>query len=442
MAPPSKKRFRVKEGNSHLTCYPYTYPGGKSGWRFNWRENLNSPWRNVFKETKEEITEAARQKLLELDTGEIIWTALPRARRDFLQAVHREVPARDQQAILAIIANRRKSALIPDAVARFLAFKTPKGKTATPHQEQVGRDLTHLAATHPERILTDLTLPELESWLDSRTGSAGDARRRSIRAALVMFWKWARKDGIAGNDADTLASRLAAVDAPEGKLQILETEELEHLLSLVTPEFFPLVILGAFQGIRPEEIAPKKKSTKPGLRWEHINWEWNTITVPKEVAKTRRKKSTRPRTMPLHPVTRAWLEAAGINPDQTGRICTRNPTEAYQGDDRLTTLWGRALAEKFPAHFSDWPTDALRHSYASYRIAILQNAGQVALEMGNSEGMLHDHYNNPRTSRQGHAWFDFTPDQAKHLPAHLDPARISRKSAANPVGSHKSKSPA
>lgn len=440
-AVPARKSFKVTVGNSHLTCYPY-----KTGWRFAWRETFEADWQYVtaLRAAKDEFKQVAENKLRELDRGGLQFSTLPPERREWLHQLHKLATPGDQQPLLDYLQNRKKSATLADGVARFLAFKTPAGKDPTPHNEQIARDLLALVDHFPAgTLITDILLPQLETFWNTRTGTAADARRKAIRGTLVQFWKWARKDGIAGNDVDTLPQRLPVIDAPEGSLHIFYPAELEYLLALVGKEWLPLVILGAFQGIRPEELAPKKDSPKPGLKWEHIDWQWNTITVPKEVAKTRKKKGTRARKMPLHPVTRAWLEALGAGPHWRGRICLRNPTEVYQRKDRLTAAWGNELTKQFPARFPDgWPPDALRHSYASYRIAILQNAGQVALEMGNSEDMLHGHYNSPRTDREGNAWFDLHPAKVANLPPYLDLSRIGPKSDFNPLGSQKTKSTA
>src|SRR5688572_27942399 len=39
-----------------------------------------------------------------------------------------------------------------------------------------------------------------------------------------------------------------------------------------------------------------------------------------------------------------------------------------------------------------WKHNALRHSFISYRVAEIQNVGQVALEAGNSPRMIFQHY--------------------------------------------------
>jgi len=40
----------------------------------------------------------------------------------------------------------------------------------------------------------------------------------------------------------------------------------------------------------------------------------------------------------------------------------------------------------------DWKRNALRHSFGSYRMEMIKNAGQVALKMGNSPAMVKKHY--------------------------------------------------
>ncbi|MCW1885490.1 hypothetical protein OKA04_12190 [Luteolibacter flavescens] len=403
---PARKTFRVSRGNSHLTVYPYG-----DGWRFAWRRTALDKWQYITRPTKDEAKATAEKTLEDIEQRGTIWTALPPARLAFHEAIERECSVADQEAVLQFLASRKKSSKVRDAVTRFLAWKMA-GKDATPHLAQVKRDMDALAADFANVMLTDIQIGELEQWWTNRTGTAGPARKKAIRGYLVNFWRWALKDGIAGNEPTTLADRLPSIEAPKGKLEIFEPDELLFLLSIVERKWFPIVVLGAFEGIRPEELAPKEDNPKPRMRWEFIDWEWNVIRIPAEVAKTGRA-----RIVPLHPVTRAWLEAAGAGPTWTGPICTENPTEVHP---RATTVWGKALAKRFPERFTKWPQDALRHSYASYRNGVLRNLITVAEEMGTSEEMLHGHYHNPRTRQQGEAWFDLMPEGAATIAPWLD----------------------
>ena len=417
----SRKKFTVTRGYSSIEVSPY-----KKGWRFIWREKPSDPWSETTRRKKEDAVEAAVKRLELLASGTLDFDRLPPERRAFLERVHLQTTAADEAPVLEYLASRKKSGLLADAVTRFISFKTAS-KGETDHLAQVRRDLEALAVSFAGNTVMDVTLPELEKWWFARAGTAGNSRKLGIRTTLGMFWRWCRKDGIAGNDVDTIADRLPPMEADEGRLFILELPELEFLLATVEKQWFPLIVLGAFQGLRPEEIAPKQQlkgkfpsrsvparkraAAKPGLRWEHIDWQWNSIVVPREVSKTYERK------MPLHPVTRAWLEAFGAGPGWTGPICPKNPS---QTTPRATTEWGRKLTEKFPERFPDgWESDALRHSFASYRHAVLHDLAKVAEEMGTSDTMLHGHYLNPRLKHQGEAFFDFLPSVAGAIAPYL-----------------------
>ena len=55
--------------------------------------------------------------------------------------------------------------------------------------------------------------------------------------------------------------------------------------------------------------------------------------------------------------------------------------------------------------------NGLRHSFITYRMAVLKNAAQVALEAGNSPRMIFEHYRELATKGEGNAWFAVRPDK-------------------------------
>jgi hypothetical protein len=57
----------------------------------------------------------------------------------------------------------------------------------------------------------------------------------------------------------------------------------------------------------------------------------------------------------------------------------------------------------------EWPHNALRHSYISYRIAVVQSAAQVALEAGNSPTIIFKHYRELVTKESADLWFSILP---------------------------------
>ena len=61
----------------------------------------------------------------------------------------------------------------------------------------------------------------------------------------------------------------------------------------------------------------------------------------------------------------------------------------------------------------DWPRNVLRHSFISYRIAIVQSADQVALEAGNSPSIIFKHYRELTTEEQAEKWFSIMPKEGR-----------------------------
>lgn len=63
-----------------------------------------------------------------------------------------------------------------------------------------------------------------------------------------------------------------------------------------------------------------------------------------------------------------------------------------------------------------WPQDVLRHSYGTFRNAVVRNLPQVAEEMGTSVAMLNRHYHNPKPTEEGTAWFALRPSLIRFDP--------------------------
>jgi hypothetical protein len=56
-----------------------------------------------------------------------------------------------------------------------------------------------------------------------------------------------------------------------------------------------------------------------------------------------------------------------------------------------------------------WAKNGLRHSYISYRLAILHDTARVALEAGNSPEVIFGHYRELVTPEAAKAWFEIKP---------------------------------
>jgi hypothetical protein len=56
-----------------------------------------------------------------------------------------------------------------------------------------------------------------------------------------------------------------------------------------------------------------------------------------------------------------------------------------------------------------WKRNGLRHSYCTYRMAVVQNEHTVSSEMGNSPAIIYQSYRELATPEQGAAWFSIKP---------------------------------
>lgn len=392
-----RKAFKVHLGNDHLTVAPWTHPAtGSPRWRYAYRPTPASGWHYRTFQTKQEATAAAEAQLRKDVEGSGYLDGLSPARRRWLEDVARAAQPLDERKVLDFIRSLGVSAEVGGAVARFIVSRTSRAGEETPHMGNVRNVLEHMAQHFAGKSVAEIHLPKLQAWFDARTQGLGWKRRKDIRAACVQFWRWARKEGIAGNDPVTPAERLPEIGGQHGTREVLSCAQYVKLRDAIHEDFRAWLVLGCFAGLRPEEIAPgpNKKAAKRGLRCEEIDWKFGVIRVASETSKV-----GLPRIVPLSDACREGLTWAGIEAGMTGPVCLANPAKAQE----LKRL-GKVVFE------GAWPQDICRHSYGSYRNAILRNLSQVAEEMGTSVAMLHRHYHNPQPTQEGQSWFSLTSE--------------------------------
>lgn len=128
------------------------------------------------------------------------------------------------------------------------------------------------------------------------------------------------------------------------------------------------------------------------LEWGDLNLERKFITVARDKAKT----ATR-RLVPILPNLMAWLNR------YRGRS---GPLFRTRRDADRAIAFAKACRV-------EWPNNALRHSYATYRLAETANAAHVALEMGNSPQKLMTNYRELADENEAKAWFSIFPSSRK-----------------------------
>jgi integrase len=374
----ARKSYRLREGLKSLVIYQV-----RQGWRFD--KTVDGKREYVTRKKKAKIEELARD-YLRADGEGPSWDGVTRARQEFLMRVNALVPEDGESDVLRYLERRNQSVTIESAVARFMLSMSSKGRSSR-HVDALKMDLDVFAESVQGNV-ADCTVEMLSEWCELRAGTAGPSRRKMIRATLVQFFRWCRREGYVSAESVTAADRLPSISVPAGSLAVMTREQFESCLQFLPACHLPWFLLNAWAGLRPEEAAPsatKLRDGKRGVSWEDIDFDFNIIRISRETSKVKR-----PRIVPLHPCLREALWPLR----STGAICGASPVH-----DKTLAMLGKKVFG------GSWPKDCLRHSYGSYRNAIVRNLPQVAEEMGTSVEMLHRHYHNPRPAEEGENWF-------------------------------------
>lgn len=279
-------------------------------------------------------------------------------------------------------AARKQQVPIPDIVKGFLESKRSKGRSGK-HMRGLEHTLDKFAIAFPVPIQS-VTGLAVEGWLNGR--KVGARRWNNLLADIISLYRYARRHGVLPPEptsVELIERRTVEVD-----VTTYTPDELSKLLNAAWKEWLPSLVFGAFCGLRPEEIYPEKETGKPGICWENVLWEKGKVDVPADVSKTRRRRFA-----PLTDAASSWLAK------------WRNAKGPVAHEARF---W-RYIPTLTKSSGVEWKPDALRHSFASYRLAMTNDIQALALEMGNSPSMIHRHYLSLKHEDEAIQWFALRP---------------------------------
>lgn len=286
---------------------------------------------------------------------------------------------------------------VKDAVQQFLMIKQENQGRSIRYVDGLRRDLGALARDMGRERMDAVRVPQIEAWMRLR---GYDGRRfNNVRTELITFWRWARKRAII-TEGITAPEKMERRKMGAKTITTWSPAELRVMFAHVTPAYLPWLAIAAFAGVRTEELMPPTRSAKRPLMWEDVDMDRKLIILPPETSKTSKR-----RIIPMCDALVACLEPLR----RAGRIM---PIIAHPGV-RETARLSAALGVP-------WRQNALRHSFGSYRAAIVQNLGQVSLEMGNSIAMCQQAYHEAKTPAEAQAWFSVAPN----LPTFADTGTV------------------
>jgi integrase len=284
------------------------------------------------------------------------------------------------------------SATVEDVKARFLASRADASER---YLQDIRIRLTAFAKAFRCQI-SSVTAAEITSWLDS-IGARG-RNRNNYRTAVITLFRYARRHGNLPRSETTEAELVEVAEPKPTAIGIYTPEQLRLMLDSMPESLLPSVAIAALAGVRPQEVLR--------LTWDDIDLRKKQITVAAEKAKTASR-----RLVPILPALADWLRD---HPTRQGPIVTGFSYPS--GWNRAVTREVRrfnAEAKKVNGPQIPRIQNGLRHSFASYRLAIVKSAPQVALEMGNSPKKLMKNYRELVTVADARRWFNVKPQQAK-----------------------------
>ncbi len=240
------------------------------------------------------------------------------------------------------------------------------------------------------RPVATIEAREIDDWL--RGLGLSLSSRKNFRKVLHAAFQFAVLRGYIPENPVAKTAKVKTMPSIPG---ILTPAEIKALLDCADAAMVPGIALGAFAGLRDAEIGR--------MEWGKVDLIGGFVKVDAAVAKT----SSR-RLVPISDNLRAWLAPFA---KKTGdvRESERAPYELVRGVRKAAC---RRLAElgESSANLEKWPHNALRHSYVSYRLALVSNAAQVAEECGHSVQIMKQHYRELVTPGEAAKWFEVLPN--------------------------------
>jgi len=367
-----------------LTVYPWRHSSGKIHWRFAWYDHRGDR-KYTTRAEKSAAVAAARNKAREIHNGTMDLGSLSDEQARLCRAF---LDLRPDWSLIERLRSEQERELVSvsDAFEKFIDSKKSNAGSSPHNLRTLRNRVGYLVAEFGDRMISSLSVSELDSWLTA--GEWAPSTKVKIRASSVTFFRWCRVQGLLP-DQTTEAEKMARPIVMKSAPTTLDREELAAMLAAVHPEFLPWLAISAWAGVRSEELYPHRDSEKHALDWENIDLPGRIITIPREVSKTNERR--------IIPICDALAAVLVPISRPSGRITGhRAPSDRKHGELAETLHLGALIG--------GWRNNALRHSFVSYRCALV-GVGSAAMEAGNSEAETRRSYRDAKSEAEGEEWF-------------------------------------
>lgn len=211
--------------------------------------------------------------------------------------------------------------------------------------------------------------------------------RQNYRSEIQTFFNFCKAQGYVGQLHLGVGgnSRQAKV---ESEIKVFSPMEMSAILKVIPRPLLAAVAIGAFAGLRTQEIGR--------LDWSEVRLDRGKIEVTGPKSKTKKR-----RLAPISSNLAAWLELV------------RQPKGRVANYKNVGNRIGRFAA----GNDITWRRNGMRHSFISYRTALIENLPKVALEAGNSPQIIQRRYLEVVDKPEAQEWFNITPESVGRMKA-------------------------
>jgi len=269
--------------------------------------------------------------------------------------------------------------------------------------------LNRFGESFGERTIADISAGEINAWLRGFK----PFNRNTFRLRVSALFSYAiEREWCRSNPVEEVKKVKASTT-----IGILSPEQFAKVLEAASEATLPYWLLGGFAGLRRAEIERLEwkdvhfdsakyraftQSVASGYKEaiEKAKEEWRKsalIEVPALKAKTASRRFVQ-----IQDNLAAWLEPYI---GRTGNVCPPNLRKLLEAD-------------RTAAGLKSWPSNALRHGFASYHLAKFNDQAKLAIELGHTDQeLLHRHYRELVKPEQAEKYWNIRPAAQTNLVA-------------------------
>jgi integrase len=376
----STVRRRRRETSKQPTVRQENPPGRSPRWRVELRPNGRRQ-RNFFSTEQQALEFVAKEQARTHELGQRAAGISGALLEDAIRAdeILRRFPGvtlLDAAESYAKAHDNKQRSKTARAVAdELIAANKANGLTLV-HRTDVEDRLGKFCDTFGETLMADITTKEAEKWLANLGRTYKAQSVVNFHRIAKRLFAYAVPRGYCEKNIFT------TIDKPKVKAKetvgIFTPDELQAILLEAHPDLLPWLAIGAFAGLRTAEL--------DRLHWEDINFERGYVEV-----KSSKSKTAKRRLVPITDALAAWLEPYK-NKGRTGSIRPKNfhnkRRAAYRAAGFSTPCNEPKDSKEREQKLRKAPDNALRHSFASYRLADTNDAARTAMELGHTSTTL------------------------------------------------------